>query len=554
MINQPVIIIGLDAATFDVIGPWIKDGTLPTLQRLIKEGSSGRLRSTLQPTSPVAWTSAVTGKSPGKHGIFDWRVRQPQNYHADIVNSNSVNIPTLWQIVNQADRTAGVVNVPLTYPPKPLNGYLVTDILTPSNAEIFTYPPELSAELHQAADGYRIFFGQTYREGEEERFLQALHSTLEKRKRAVLHLLRHRPTDFTMVVFMESDHIQHEFWKYMDTTFPNRKPAYDRYQHAIRDLFVALDNVVGEMLAALPADTTTFIMSDHGFGPLHKIVYLEKYFIQRGLMRLKSSPVTQFKRWLLENNVPMKTYQLAAKFGLDIRQWVPKKQRTQAVDAGMSAADIDWSRTKAYSCGDFGQIALNLQGREQFGSVAPADYETVRNEVITALQELRDPETNERVVDKIYRREEIYFGPYADTAPDIIFFMKNYSYSPSRSLGLHSNALMEPHHLGKSGNSGTHAMDGIIIAHGPFINKGVSLNQANLIDLTPTVLYAMGLPILDDMDGQVLTQLFTPDHLAKNPIQSQKSALARPLTSEAELTAEDNAEIERRLKDLGYLG
>jgi predicted AlkP superfamily phosphohydrolase/phosphomutase len=357
-----------------------------------------------------------------------------------------------------------------------------------------------------------------------------------------------------MVVFMESDHIHHDFWKYMDPDFPGYRPEFDRYQHAIRDTYVALDSIVGEMMAALPANTTALVASDHGSGPLHKVVYIDKYLIQRGLMELNASGVTRLKRWALQLNLPVRAYQIFSRLGIDIRQLVPKKHRTRLINAGLSASDIDWAGTKAYTCGDGGQIAINLKGRERLGCVSPADYETVREEIMAALWELRDPETHELVVDHIYRREEVYQGPYLETAPDILFSMKDYSYVPSRSLGLHSDVLMEPHHFGKSGNSGGHTMDGILIAHGPTIRKGQEIQGAHIFDLAPTALHAMGLPVPEDMDGRVLTQLFTPDYLDRYPVRRQSQNVTADQKPVNEVYSDkESAEIHRRLKDLGYL-
>jgi len=552
--ENPVAVIGLDAATFDVIGPWIEDGTLPTLSRLIREGSSGSLRSTIHPISPVAWASAVTGQNPGRHGIFDWRERCPKTYHAEVVSSESIRAPTIWQIVNAAGYTAGVVNVPLTYPPTALSGYLVSGILTPAGAKTFTYPAALSAELHQVCDGYRVFLGETYREGEEQRFLDALQTALEKRRRVVLHLLQTRPTDLTFVVFMESDHVQHDFWKYMDPSFPGYRAEYGRHENAIRDVFVALDSAIGEMLAVLPPNTITFVISDHGAGPLHKVVYIEKCLIRQGFMQLNESATTRLKRCALKLGLPRKVYQGLTRLGIDVRQRIPKKYRTRLVNAGMSASDIDWSSTQAYSCGDFGQIAINLQGRERLGSVPPSEYEAVRAEIIAFLRDLRDPETGEFIVDQVYRREEIYDGPYLEAAPDILFSMQGYSYITSRSLGMSSDALMEAHRFGRSGNSGSHTMDGIFVAYGPHIRVGQKVRNARLIDLAPTLLYAMGLPVIEDMEGRVLNEIFTSDHLNQHPVKRGNwEAMTRPQAPEEGCSDEDSREIYRRLRDLGYL-
>ena len=161
----PVVIVGLDSASFDVIDPWLEAGELPNLQKLIAEGVSGKLRSTIHPMSGPAWASFMTGKNPGKHGIFDWTRHVDGGYEASLVNSMSLCGRTLWQIASEAGFTTGVVNVPVTYPPQAVDGYLVSGLLTPSSKSDFVFPPHLADELHRAADGYVIHGQERRRRG-----------------------------------------------------------------------------------------------------------------------------------------------------------------------------------------------------------------------------------------------------------------------------------------------------------------------------------------------------------------------------------------------------
>ena len=179
----------------------------------------------------------------------------------------------------------------------------------------------------------------------------------------------------------------------------------------------------------------------------------------------------------------------------------------------------------------------------------------LRNEVVVALRELRDPETGEAIVDHIYRREEIYNGPFLDLAPDILFTMQDYSYIALRALRLDRDALVETFRFGRSGNSGSHRRDGVLIAHGPHIRAGHQIENAEIIDLAPTVLYTMGLPVPDDMDGRILTDSFDERYLSTHPIGRQGQPISSPGQVSTDVYTEAEAdEVRRRLKDLGYLG
>lgn len=132
-----VLVIGIDGATFDLIGPWAAGGQLPYLAQLMVEGVHGPLESTLPPVTSPAWPSFATGKNPGKHSVFDFI--RPLGGQFDLVNATSIKARTLWQILSDAGRRVGVVNVPVTYPPAPLNGFIVSGLPSPKTAEI-TYP------------------------------------------------------------------------------------------------------------------------------------------------------------------------------------------------------------------------------------------------------------------------------------------------------------------------------------------------------------------------------------------------------------------------------
>jgi predicted AlkP superfamily phosphohydrolase/phosphomutase len=553
-IGSQVVVVGLDGASFDVIGPWLKTGKLPNLQKLIAEGVSGKLRSTIHPMSGPAWASFMTGKNPGKHGIFDWTRHIDGNYEASLVNSTSLCGKTLWEIVNEAGFTTGVVNVPLTYPPYAVDGYLVSGLLTPSSKSDFVFPPHMADELHRAADGYVIHGQEWYVEGKEETCIEDTLTALEKRGRAVVHLLHTHPCDLNVFVFMETDSIQHRFWKYMDPDFPGYKPEYARHADAVFRVFRKADTILGEILAHLPKDAAVIVMSDHGAGPLYKLIFINRWLMHLGLLKLKNSRVTRFKCWLVENKVLLRGYNILNKIGLsNLYLRIPRSRRNQVVSSFLTTDDIDWSCTKAYAAGDFGQIRINLYGREPEGIVSLGDeYEELVAFITKNLYDLKDPETGERIVDKVYRKDEIYSGECLELAPDLLFVAYEYAYISSKHFGFEESELM-----GRSAyaNSGSHRPDGIFIAHGRGIKCGNIVQYARIIDIAPSVLYLMGIPISEDMDGRVLTEIFDETYLIDHPVQWQRQSKVEEgrLLGDA-YSDEEVDEVHRRLEELGYLG
>lgn len=550
-----VVVIGFDAAEPSLIEKWVAEGLLPNVARLQQQGSGGPIQSTIQPISPAAWSTIVTGCNPGKHGVFDWYERDSQHYHqAQIVRSSSIRVPTLWERCTSHGLTSGIFNVPMTFPPQPLNGWLVSGILTPPGIQELTYPKELRAELD--IDGrYKTFFGVTYREGEEESFLSALHETLEHRGKALLHLLEEHPTDLTFAVFMESDHVMHYFWKHMDDTHPSHRPEHEQYHHAIRDVYIHLDRILGEVMDHLNEDDTLFLVSDHGSGPHYAKVYINKLLMQHDLLRLRRKPTTRFKVWLMQHRIVERIYSTMRSIGIDPRPLVPKKVRQTAIHSGINILDIDWANTKAYASGEMGYVSVNLAGREGHGSVDPRDAEAVIDDIIAVLDQLTD-EDGEPIVEQIWRSTALYHGVALSDAPDVIFGLKGWSHYAARiGLGLHVAGVFDRPTFGRIEVSGGHALHGILYGMGPGIKASGTVQGMDLTQVAPTVLYRLGLPISTQIDGQVVTKMFTEASLSAHPIRYvDEDEHIHPRTDDdSSYTPQESQQVESRLRDLGYL-
>ncbi len=555
-----VLVLGLDGATFDLIKPWAAAGYLPTLKRVMDAGTHGSLRSTTPPMTGPAWTTFATGVNPGKHRLYDWIARDEGEYTFSPMTALDCEAPTLYALLSQAGRRVCSLNVPMTYPPTPVNGVLVSGLPAPSTKVSVTYPAGLLQEITDAVGDYILYPdpGQAYSDAGVDAFLERLYRTTDLRVQTLDYLRGREAWDFAMVVFNGTDTISHAMWKYMDATHP----LYDaskaaKYGNAIRDYYAYLDGKLARYVDELAGDTTLVVMSDHGFGPFHKFIHVNNWLLQQSYMAVKPGPAAGLKHTLFRGGFsPMNVYDKLMRLGLgSLKREVVRGQGQGLLKTlFLSFDDIDWSRTQAYSLGNVGQIYLNVKGREPQGCVEPgAEYELLREAIIARLRTLTDPATGEPVVETIYRREELYHGDYLEKAPDIVFLPTRLEYFGFGEYEFGSHKIIEPM---RRGISGTHRMNGIFMAYGAGVRPGTVVENASLIDLAPTILHLMGEAVPAHMDGRVLSEALIDDAAEVRQRAAAPRATQPPTgTSGGEtLSAEDRKVLADRLRSLGYVG
>ena len=538
-----VFVVGLDGASPNLIIPWAKQGKLPNLKKLMSEGAFGELSTTILPVTPAAWTSFMTGKNPGKHGVFDFISRESGSYKFNPITCFSNQSEIVWNIIGRTGKKSIVINVPMTYPPMISNGVLISGFPAPESRKDYVFPNGLLKEIEREIGDYDVHYKIEFKGNNAKKFLDHIKSIIEKRASVAEYLMKSKEWDFFMIHFQATDWVQHFFWKYFDKDHPSHDPQNPSYlKNAILDTYRLIDEKIGGLLENLDEGTYKIIMSDHGFGPLYKVVYLNNFFREKGLLKFKSSlKYVLFKLGFTSENI----YKLLTK--LELANLVPrfrhKKYEVFKIFLGLS--DVDWHKTRVYSIGHNGQVYINLAGREPVGLVNEGkEYEHLREHVIEILRNFRDPETNRNIFDQIYRREEIYHGPHLHEAPDIVAPMTSYNqemnYISKKVLGNAPNLL-----------SGYHRMNGFVLFSGPRIGKKVM--KANIIDIAPTILYILRIPIPNDMDGKVLLHVFESEYVKSNPaIYTSRSFKER--REREKLSYDSKEEIKERLKRLGYLG
>jgi predicted AlkP superfamily phosphohydrolase/phosphomutase len=458
-----------------------------------------------------------------------------------LVRLDRVRAPALWNAANAQGARVGLFNIPMTYPPPPVDGWAVSGMLTPEGGgatpEGFTHPAELGDLLSQAVGEYTIDIEVDYdRDWRSTAIVDRLSRNLAL-KRAALEYLLERDGDLSILfLVMEApDRVMHVHYKYLDPRCHHFDlPEARAIRERVWAFFDEMDAVIEDVLGWAGPDAFVVTMSDHGFGPKDKTVNVNLALKQWGLLATSGAG-------------SLAASSRVRKIARRVKGVLPKAIQQRAKAAAQ--ATIDWSKTKAFSAPIPQQgIYVNLAGREPHGIVAESDYEAVRDEVIERLHSLVDPDDGKPVVDRVYKREEVMEGPEAHRAADLFPVCRAYSYELF-------DGLFSPTVLGDSRSlpRGFHHMDGIFGLAGQGIGAR-SNERASLYDIAPTALYLAGLKV-PKMDGRVLAEFLPPQMVASRPPSTEplELALAGEGAEASPYSADEEAAIEESLRNLGYL-
>ncbi len=549
-----LLVIGMDGATLDLIGPWAEKGLLPNMAKLMQSGVYGRLRSVLPVLTSAAWPSFMTGVNPGKHGLFDFVRRAADSYQLRPVNRSQMQSETLWSILSRAGRRVGVVNVPMTFPPEKVNGVMVTGLYTP-DFKPFTYPTELSEELNSR--GYAVNRKTQFELGKEDDYLREVHAIVANLTENASWLMNRQDWDFFMLVFFDTDQMAHFFWHHMDDSHPQHQ-ANTKYQDAILEYYQAVDRAIGQIVNEAGSETNIMLVSDHGTGALYKNVYLNEWLRQKGWLVLLEQKDSGGKLRDILGRVGLTRSNISAglrKLGLrQVENWIkealgdriemlPKSAHTKFPDV------IDWSKTRAYSFGYNGQIYINLRGREPEGIVAPGEeYDRVCRQIEQELMELVDPEDRKPVVEKVYLGKTAFWGEAAAAAPDLFLVMRGLAYitQSGYEFGDQPGQVVA---AATQAQTGSHRMEGVWMLAGPDVEPAGRVGEVVITDLAPTILHLLNCAVPENMDGKVLEEWLKTTTKVQR-VESEANPAAETAVTMSE---EDEERMIQRLKELGYL-
>lgn len=529
------ILIGLDGATFSMLDQLMDDDIMPFLRAFTAEGARAELLSIVPPLTPPAWTSLVTGRSPGHHGIFDFFQKEGDNHYVRFTTSKDVHSETIWSYVNRHGMRVTSLNFPLMLPPPALNGNVISGgWMTWRQLRLGCYPDDLYLQL-KAVPGFnprelamdlaneeKAIEG--CREDEYEEWIK-IHIRREQQWfNIVRHLMKEDTCDLTAVLFDGVDKLQHLCWRFLDVDcFPAHPSSWERKIRSLcLDYFRQLDKFLAEIAALAGPDATIIMASDHGFGAQQETFYVNSWLEQQGYLTWSGSepPLDGTTATLGIAQLARHTYRL------------------------------DWEKTRAYAAtpSSNGIHIVPADGTHANG-VRTEEYEQFRNQLIDKLYKLVSPKDNQKMVTRIWTREEAFSGPYMHLAPDLTLRLRD---GGMVSI-LASDMVIKPRET-----TGTHRPEGILIARGPGIRKGHSCKQISILDTAPIVLYCLGLQVPDDMEGHVPVEIFESFALERQPVVIGKSS--QPVTSTVEQVKEESgyddeteAIIAARLRDLGYI-
>ena len=456
--DKKVLVIGLDCATSQVV--FDRKEELPVLGELIDNSIYGNLRSSDPPITIPAWMVMCTGKDPGKLGLYGFRHRKDFSYKDIwIATSYSIREKTVWDIIGEKDGQSCLVSIPPSYPPKPVNGNLISCFITPGDDKDYTYPSDLRFELEEKFGPY--VFDVVFRTDEKDKLLEQTYEMTEKRFKVLNHLITKKPWDFFMFVEIGVDRVHHAFWKYMDPSHHLYEKG-NPYENVIIDYYKHVDGLIGELLSNVDQDTTVLVVSDHGAKSMKGAFCINEWLIEQGDLVVKEKPQSPIS---------------------------------------FDKVDVDWSRTKAWGWGGYyARIFLNVEGREAQGVIKIEDYRSEREALIERLATIKGPD-GEDWNTKIIKPQK-YFQELNGDYPDLMIYFDDLYWRSAGTLGHGTKYLLEND---TGPDDAVHAQDGIFILYDPK-NRTSVRKDASILDIAPTILDEMGLAVPEDMRGNIITK------------------------------------------------
>ena len=523
------VIFGLDGATYTVLDDLVRRGVMPFLGRFRAEGARGILESVTPPLTPPAWTTLVTGRSPGHHGVTGFfQYSSATSDSLEIASARNVHAETIWSLVNRYGLRAGCLNFVMHAPPPRFDGYLIPGWTPWRWVARFSRPKGVVERLAEEIDGFDV--KQLAMDFEIERKAVAgarlddyegwirLHIERDRQWFAVLRRqLERDPVELVGIVFDGVDKLQHLLWPYLDPALGSGDTAgWRRTRELCWEYFRQIDGFLEETVRLAGPEANVLVVSDHGFTGSDEIFYVNTWLEREGYLVWKSDAEYVGDSHELEPDF----YHLAA---------------------------FDMTKTHAFGLtASSNGIHIAVRGGRFDSGIAPEEYEAFRQELTEALlKRCRHPETGRPLVDRVWRREEVFAGPHMGLAPDLTLTLADHSFfSVRRGTGLVSK---------RPEATGTHHPDGVFLARGPAIRRGADVGRLRLLDIAPVVYRSLGLRPEAQFEGCIPAGILEEANIlaAAAPAATMRPAVPDPMEDVPELS--DDEEIFERLKALGYI-
>lgn len=501
-----VFLFGVDGLTFRVLHPLMERGLLPNFQRLRSEGVEGILKSTTPPVTPPAWTSICTGLSPARHGVYDfWDYEQTEQGPRANVMTHRKSGKAIWNILSEWGKRVIIANVPMTYPPEPVNGIMLSGYMAPDMKANVTYPLNFKEKLLEAAPAYQIDLNPAISCGQTgDLTTEVLQMTRERI--AMQRLLLKEPWDFFFIAHMGADRLQHMRW---DELMEYNSREIEYYQ--------LLDESLGLALAALTPEDILMVVSDHGFQGARRKFYIQEFLYRRGLLKMKNRGARRHAMIIGYIRTAIRALKLQKIARHTFRQLRHKGiMELEKEHHPARLPDLDWSKTHAWIPSSSGALA---------GYADIFFDDTVSEEEIQILLEdlrtLRDPASGQLLVTEAHREDAYGHGPFAPKERHLIIQTGENTTLPTE-LGRVS--LWETRGTnGRGVSSGIHHPEGVLYLYGAGVKSGATIAPMHVYDVVPTILTRMGITLPDELEGKVMEEAF--DQPAFVPVHKETTGL-----------------------------
>lgn len=522
-----MILIGLDAGDRELIEQWAAEGLLPAISSLRAKGTWASLRTTADVVHVSAWPSTFTGTTPDKHGLYHAYVMQPGHQAPVRPRPDLCPVPFLWKLLSDQGQRCVVMDAFLTCPLHNFNGAQIVDWGTWTWFWQQTIsPPELGREIarrfgsYPAEDHSKV--GMTP-PPDYPGFRDRLLAAISRKTEVVKWLMATQDWDFFLVVFGECHPAGHYFWHFHDPTYvahPERGPG--ELGHALRDVYVALDRAVGELMQSIDDDTVVCLVSGDGMGPNYSGSHLLVPLLER--MRLLNDPGAA-------DEADRERGRARRDLLGTLRGLVPKSARVaisrtllpRSVNERLSmrwkTAGIAWDRTRAFTIenANEGYIRINLEGREPQGRVGPGDeYGQLCDLLHATAADLTNPANGRRAAHAVYRTDDIFRGPCRSHMPDVIVVWDPEALVTTELSSERTGVVRgeQPGFATTPYYTGNHRPNAFAALAGPGVPRGRTLEGASILDLAPSILRYFGVDPPAHMDGRVLDEIGSAEALA----------------------------------------
>lgn len=556
-----VCVIGIDGGTFEVIDYLVGKGRLPNFREVLGEGSHATLLSTVPALTPAAWTTFYTGSNPGQHGAIDFFKRIPGTYNLMPANGGMVRGTSLWSQASRHGKRVCVYNVPMTYPAEPQNGIIISGMDAPRLDERAIYPRSFREkllaefpdfEIEHTANVPHLVNNSSDATGQ---FIQEHQKYLMMQIDVMRYLMQLEDWDLFVSVIRSPDTFQHAFWRDVERVMDNEDVTAQQKMKAesVFACYEAIDRELGRIRLAWE-NHNLVMLSDHGFGRLYKEVCLNRALAAGGLLKFRKKGMKQRgKDAILSGLVP----RIPKPVRQTLKRTLSIKREHMFMD--LYVDDIDWEQTRIYALSQFGTLYVNRTDREPLGQVSgEKERRAVIAEAEAVLSELTDPDDGMPVVTAFHHREELFHGPLIDEMPSMVVGMRDCSYRGvfgTKAELSRQPLVRKPYPEWKElSPTGCHRRDGILMLSGPDVARG-SLDPVEMVDVAPTILTLMGLPVPGHYDGDILEEVMAAPRLRLAMTDTAVDSLSPAAAGGMSYiySDKDEEEVRKRLKELGYL-